>query len=427
MDVPHLLTTAAHVAGALTVVLLTAWAGRRAARLLRQPEVIGEIVIGLLLGPALIALLGPDVFDRVLPGPVFATLRLLAEAGLVLFLVGLAHKLQPGADGPPRRATFWVAAGSLVPPLLTGALMTGIILLTDDTAARGGAPLPAFFLMVAVSMSITAVPVMARILADRGMSGSAAGRLALTAAITIDGVGWLLLTLAISLGAGDLDGTLHSLRALLVGAVCALAVRFALRTRTAQLACVRLPRTVAVLLGAAALAVALTVEHLGMTAILGAAMVGLAIPADEKAPWAGAVTTLSRAGGALAPAFFVVAGITVLNGAFGQASWTLIVSAIVLACLGKGVGGYLGARLGGQSLGTSRRIAVLMNTRGLTELIVLQAGFSAGILTAPLVLALVVMALVTTAMTGPLLGLLDRRGTAPAAGKAAVATEGSVR
>ncbi|MFG2290994.1 cation:proton antiporter [Streptomyces sp. NPDC048595] len=423
----NLLPQLAHVALALTTVLLIAWAGRGVARLLRQPAVIGEIVAGLLAGPVALALLGPAAFDTVLPGPVFDTLKLIAQAGLVLFLVGLAHKLQAGPGAPARRSTVWVAAGALIPPLLTGVLLACLVLLTDDDAARGSAPLPAFILMVAVSMSITAVPVMARILADRGMNESVVGRLALASSIVIDAVGWLLLTLAISLRAGDLAGSLHSVRALAVGAVCVLVIRYGLGTRTARKACERRPRTMAALLGAAALGVALAMEHLGMTAILGAALVGLAIPGDTKAPWARAVDTISRTGRALAPAFFVVTGITVLNGAFSQASWTLTGAAVVLACVGKGLGGYFGARLGGQSPGTARRIGVLMNTRGLTELIVLQAGYSAGILTAPLVLALVVMALTTTAMTGPLLGVLDRRESHPATGKVAVATEGSAR
>ncbi|GAA2487437.1 cation:proton antiporter [Streptomyces gobitricini] len=409
MDVLDLLLRITHAVTALAVVLLLAAAGRSAARRLRQPEVIGEITVGLLVGPAVIALFGKTFLDAVLPGPVFDILTLFGQAGLVLFLVGLTHKLRIGPDRPPRRAMGWVAAGSLALPLLTGVLLTWWVTLTGGAEVRGNAPLPAFLLMVAVAMSITAVPVMSRILADRGMGESAAGRLALASAIAIDVVGWLLLTVAISLGAGDLAGTLDSARALLFGAVCALAVRYGLRSRAARGAFERLPRTMAAALGAAALGVALAMEHLGMTAVLGAALVGLAVPGDERAPWARAVSTVSRAGRALTPAFFVVTGITVLTGAFSAVSWPLIAVAVLLGCAGKVLGGYAGARLGGLPRGAACRVGVLVNTRGLTELIVLQAGSSAGILSAPLVLALVVMALVTTAMTGPLLNGLDRR------------------
>jgi Kef-type K+ transport system membrane component KefB len=389
------------------VVLIVAAAGRAVARGLRQPEVIGEITAGLLAGPAVISLLGRDGFDALLPQPVFDLLRFLATTGLILFLVGLAHHLATDTGRPARRATAWVTAGALVPPLLTGLLLAGWVLVSDDAAARGEAPLPAYLLMTAVAMSITAVPVMARILADRGMTASASGRLALNSAIAIDTAGWLLLTVAISLGAGDAAGTLHSVRALLAGACCALLIRRLLLTRAARAVCVTRPGWTAVLLGGAAMAVAFGMEHLGMTAILGAAMVGLAIPGEANAPWATAVERVSRAGRALVPAFFVVAGVTVLSKAFGTASWALIVLAVVLGCAGKGLGGYLGARLGGQPPEVARRVGVLVNTRGLTELIVLQAAHDAGILPAPLILALLVMALATTAFTGPLLNLLD--------------------
>ncbi|MFE1413584.1 cation:proton antiporter [Streptomyces sp. NPDC058746] len=424
------------MAAALAVVLSVAVLGRAAARLLRQPEVIGEIVVGLVAGPAAIALLGAGTFHTtVLPDEVFEAVKTLSKATLVLFLVGLAHELGSTPGGLPRRTTAWVTAGALVPPLATGLLLAGYVLASDDPAVRGGAPLPAFVLMTAVAMSITAVPVMARILADRGMSETSAGRLALAAAIAIDGVGWLLLTVAIGIGDGSPAGVLRSGIALALGLVCAFALRHGLRTHVAALLLRRSPTGAAVLLGAFTLAVAFGMEALGMTAIVGAALIGFAIPGDASAPWAPAVSRVSRAGRAFVPAFFVVTGITVLTRAFDDVPWTLIGLAVLLGCLGKAGGGYFGARIAGQSAEESARIGTLMNTRGLTELIVLQAGFAAGLLTAPLVLALIVMALVTTAMTGPLLLLIDRRsGTRPHAGPAVaepravpVPTESGVR
>ncbi|MET9763720.1 cation:proton antiporter [Streptomyces sp. NPDC006372] len=418
MNISELLSHALHVIAALAVVLLLAVMGRAGARWLRQPEVVGEVTAGVLIGPVVLALADRELFDTLLPPSVLTVLKLLGQTGLVLYLVGLAHNLGLGSDGPSKRTLSALVAGAFALPLVTGLLLVGVIEVSDDAVVRGEASLPAFLLMVAVAMSITAVPVLSRILSDRGMSDSLEGRSSLAATVAMDGLGWIMLTLAIGLGAGNLSGLGESGIALLVGGGCALLLRMGLRTGPARRLCVRMPRTSAALVGAAALGTALLTEHLGMTAIVGAALVGLAITGDTMAVWAGPVASVSRAGRALTPVFFVVTGVTVLIGAFSAAPWLLIAAALVLGCAGKLAGGYIGARLGGMSRASACRVGALMNTRGLTELIVLEAGHRAGILSAPLVLALIVMALATTAMTGPLLSLIDRaerrRGMVPA-------------
>ncbi|MER5311982.1 cation:proton antiporter [Streptomyces sp. NPDC002773] len=443
MDVLNLWPRLPHAVAVLGVVAVIAYAGRWAARLLRQPVVVGEVTLGLLAGPAALALMGRPAFDTLLPGPVLHLVALVAEAGLVFYLVGLAHELRAGPAGPDRRGATALTLGALLAPLFTGLLLVGWVQLTDDAAARGNAPLPAFALMVSVAMSVTAVPVLARILNERGMSRSTAGRVAMTSAIVIDAIAWLLFTASVALASGDTAGLLRCLGAIALGLVCAAVLGWALRTGAARRGAGRFPVLAAVLLGAAALTVALTMKDLGMTAILGAAMVGFAVPGavpgaapgtvrpagaasrggsgggrgsgGGSEPWARVVTAVSRTGRALVPTFFVVSGIALLDDVSPSASWTLIAWTIALACLGKGVGSYVGARLDGRPPRLAGRIAILMNTRGLTELVVVQAGYSAGILSAAMMLALTVMALVTTAMTGPLLDLLDRGERAPRA------------
>lgn len=399
----------AHVAAALAVILLVALAGRQVARWLRQPEVIGEITAGLLAGPAAVALLGTGRFHVLLPAPVLSILKTCGEIGLILLLVGVAHQLRIGPSRLPRRAVAWVVAGSFVPPLLLGAVFALVLLRIGGHAVRGSAPAPAFVVLVAVTLAITAVPVLARILTDRGMTGSVSGRLAMTAAIAMDTGGWLLLAVAVGLRSGELSGFLRAIAVLAGGTVVALGIRRLLRTEAAGRLCAKLPRTTAVLLAAVAITVALTVEHLGLTAILGAALVGLAVPVNDSAPWARAVELVTGVGRLLVPVFFVVTGVSVLIGAFSSAPWPVIAVVIVLGVVGKLGGGYVGARMGGQSRKTAIQVGAMMNTRGLTELIVLQVGYSSGILTGPLMLALVVMALATTALTGPLLLIIDRR------------------
>ncbi|KNB50899.1 hypothetical protein AC230_20565 [Streptomyces caatingaensis] len=404
-------------------------AGRLPARAARQPEVIGEIVTGLLAGPVLIRLLGPGTFAALLPAPVLGTLKVIAEAGLALFMVGLAGHLRPGRAAARRARTGWLVAGSFLPACAAGLLLAGWILLTDDRAARGGAPLPAFLLAVAVCTSITAVPVLARILDDRGLMETGTGRDTLLAAIVIDAVAWLLLPVAVGLRSGDSGGFLRAAAVLGAGVLAAAALRALLARPAATRLAGRFPRAAALAVAGLALAMAFTMKEHGMTAIIGAVLAGLAVPSRTRREWVPAVAAVTRAGHALVPVFFVVGGVTVLTGALGSASPALIVLTTLLGVAGKALGGYCGARLGRYGHFDALRVGALMNTRGLTELIVLQVCHSAGVLTTALYLAFLVMALTTTALTGPALLAVDRaehrrppapaREPAPARGNAA--------
>jgi Kef-type K+ transport system membrane component KefB len=396
------------VLAALAVIVVVAWAGRLVAVRLRQPEVIGEILAGLLAGPAVVRIAGAGTFHRLLPDPVLGTLKHIAIGALVLFVVGQCHHLRVSQERLPRRATVWVVTGAFLPPLAAGTALAGLVLLTGDPAARGPAPAPAFVLLTAVALAVTAVPVLARILADRGLTATMAGRLALTAAIVIDTGAWLLLTVAIGLRGGDLGGFVRSTGVLAAGLLAALLLRLGLRTGAASGLCARLPRLTAVVLGTVALTVATVVERAGLTAIFGAVIVGVAVPAAAGGPWARVAGLVGRAGTVGVPVFFVVTGITVFANSWPGAPWPLIALAVGLGLAGKLGGGYLGARLGGQPVPVALRVGALVNTRGLTELIVLQVGYSAGVLSTAMFVALLVMALVTTALTGPLLQLLDR-------------------
>ncbi|GAB3462328.1 cation:proton antiporter [Actinophytocola sediminis] len=402
----------AHVGVTFALVLVIALLGRWVARVLRQPEVIGEIALGLLIGPVLVAVVGADAFGRLVPGDVLAVLKFLAQIGLVLFLVGLTHRMRRAPAGSARGAVGWVTFGGSVPSFLLGALFGVWVLLTQDGGVRGSAPAPAFLVFVAVALAVSAVPVLARILADRKMVDSPVGWLALASAGIIDTAGWLLLTVAVGLSTGSLAGLVRTLLVLAGTVVVALVIRRVLRLPAAARSCARWPRWSATVLGAVALAGAFGVEHLGLSVIFGALLVGLAIPAEEDTRWGEVVATVSRAGRTLVPAFFVVTGITVLTKAFTAVPWTVVLLVTVLGMLGKVGGGYLGARLAGESRPVATRVGVLLNTRGLTELIVLEIGYHAHILSGPLYLAFVVMALSTTALTGPLLTLLDRLSAA---------------
>jgi Kef-type K+ transport system membrane component KefB len=406
---------------AVAFVLVVGWLGRLLARLLRQPTVMGELAVGLLAVPILLAAGNRHVLDVLLPTKVVSNLGIVGNAGLALFLVGVAHELRGSLIGTRFSSLSWVTVGALIPPLASGVVVAGWLLAEHDPALRGNAPVAAFILVLAVSLAITAVPVLARILADRKLTASLPGRLSLGAAAVVDAIAWPLLAVAIGLASGKLSSAGIALLTLLVGAVVTVGVRRVLRTEAASRFAETCPVVVAVLIGCAAIASATLVSTLGLSSVFGAFLVGLAVPGNkpparetdlsvEERPvsWRLSVHWVTRLGLAFVPVFFVETGLEVFAKPFPGIPWPAMFVVIVPAMLGKIGGGYAGARLGGYSRITSARVGALLNTRGLTEIVALQAGFHAGILTASMFLVCLVMALVTTCATGPLMTWTNR-------------------
>lgn len=393
-------------------VVAVARAGATTARLLRQPQVVGEVAAGLLLGPLLVRLLGRHGFDSLLPGPVLRTLALLSQAAVVLFLLHLVYELRTGPRRPSLRSIRSVAAGSLLAPALCGLLLYGWIDGNAGSQVRGTAPTVSLLLFLAAACSVTAVPVLARIMVERGLMASSAGRAALAAAVATDAAAWVVLVLVVSLGDGGTGRLPVSLAALVLAWLAAQALRRVLARPAVTGLVARSARPAAVLLAAASLLLAEAAMRLGLSAVLAAAMLGLALPARGADPWAGVLRLVGRVASVLVPVFFASTGISLFVDGVTRTTWVLCVLVLVLGAGGKLLGGYLGGRLAGYRSADSWRIAALLNTRGLTELVFLQAGYDAGIVSDPLYLALVVMALVSTVATGPALWLIDRRATA---------------
>ena len=410
------LLVGAHVVAVLAVVLAAALLGRLAARAARQPEVIGEILAGILIVPVVAAVAGHGALAALLPPDVLGVLKYIGKVGLVLFLVGVAHELRRGGGGLGSRSVGWVTIGSFFPALASGFVFAGWVLWSGDGVLRGSAPTVSLVLMIAVALSVTAVPVLARILEDRDMIAGRNGKLSMAAAVFTDSTAWLLLVVAMGTASGGWGGVVRSLAVLAVGVTIALLGRILLRGATAGTLAARFPRLLSVAVAVAALVVAIEMEHWGLTAVFGAFVVGLAMPNGEGAErWEEVTRPVASLGRLFVPVFFVVAGMGLFSTPSSSLPWVAAVLATALAILGKVGGGYLGARLGGETRRDAVTIGVLMNTRGLTEIVVLQAGYSAGLLSAALFLALVIMALVTTGLTGPLLSLIDLRArrTAP--------------
>jgi Kef-type K+ transport system membrane component KefB len=334
---------------------------------------------------------------------VLAGLREIGTAGVVLFLVGLARHLLPSRTGDSPRGIGWMTVGAFVVPSLLGGALAWWLLLSGDAGLRGSRSTFSFVLMVVVALSVTAVPVLARIINERALDGTLVARIGMSTAVLIDVAAWLLLGVALSADNGGLAATLMSALVLAGGFGLAMMIRRLLSMRPTRWAG-RFPLVTAALLGVFAIVTATMTGRAGLTEVIGAILAGLAIPHERR--WTRVVNRVSWAGRKLMPVFFVLAGVGVFTEPLTRFPWLVFVVATALAIVGKVGGGYLGARLGGQSHDTALTLGVLLNTRGLTEIVVLQAGYSAGILSSSLFLALLAMALLTTALTGPLLTLL---------------------
>lgn len=403
-----LLLPGVHLIALLGVLSSVAAAGRMVAGQLRLPLVIGEILVSLAFGPALSAVVGRQTFGILLPADITGLLTRIGDVGLVLFLVGVVYHLEHGSGGLRNRAVGRVTVGVFVLPLLSGLVFAGWLFRFGPAELRGSAPLPALLVLLLVAMSVTAVPVLARIIEDREGDLGRSGRLAMMSAMLIDTVAWLMLAVALGLAAGGLGGVTRAVTAIAVGAALTFAGRRALAAPALGAAGARYPRGAAALLAALVLTAAAGARWAGLTAIFGAFLIGMMIPRDAgRGPWNLAVATISGIGRRLVPVFFVVTGMTLFLDSPAALPWAATALCTGLAIVGKVGGGYLGARWAGEDLWSGLRVGALVNTRGLTEIVVLQAGYAAGLLTSGLFAALLVMALITTGLTGPLLSLID--------------------
>ncbi|MEV0230699.1 cation:proton antiporter [Nonomuraea sp. NPDC050786] len=383
------------VAVAVVIVVLAA---RLVARLTRQPAVVVEIAFCLASGWLLLPRLA-----ELGPRPDWGLLGQAGHLGLALFLVGTAHGMRAGLDRRLVRTVTFLSAGSAAVPLAAGGLVAWWLIAAGDPALRGGAPAVAFTLMVAVALTVTAVPVLAGILRDRRMDHTVDGRLALLSASCIDVLTWVLLAVAVGMASGG--GPAAALTVLAAGAVAALLLRRVVPRSLAG----RFPRAVPVVVGAAAWAAATATGRFGLTEVFGAVLVGLSLPAEERpGPWTRVAEVLGRTGRTMLPVLFVTTGVALTSGPEAVLPWqaALVVTAVAVAA--KVGGSYAGARLGGRSPASGARIAVLMNTRGLTEIVILQAGYGAGLLSPGLYLAFLCMALITTGLSGLMLNAADR-------------------
>jgi Kef-type K+ transport system membrane component KefB len=391
-----------HVLLAMAAVLV---AGRALGKVLvyvGQPPVIGEVAAGILLGPSL---LGREASAWVLPPAVGPYLGVLSQIGVVfyMFLVGL--ELSPGRLRARAHATVAISHASIAVPFVLGAaLALGLY----PRLSHRDVPFTSFALFMGVALSITAFPVLARILGDRRMTRTELGALALGCAAIGDVTAWCLLAFVVGVAQAKLGGALLTATlslafiAFLLVAVRPLAVYAARHTEAGPLG-----KGVTALALLAVLLAALATEAIGIHAIFGAFLLGAVVPHDSNLAHQltrkleDVVTVL------LLPAFFAYTGMrTEIGLVSGLEQWLACGLIVLVATLGKFGGTAVAARLAGLDWRTSAGLGTLMNTRGLMELIVLNVGLDLGVITPTLFAMMVLMALVTTMATTPVLHLL---------------------
>ncbi|WP_406315040.1 cation:proton antiporter [Streptosporangium sp. NBC_01639] len=391
----------------ITVVILAARMFGRLAGRLGQPRVIGEIFAGICLGPSVLGAIAPQAGAWLFPADLRPVLQGLADLGLValMFVVGQETR-QTSLKGQGGIA-MKVAHAGIAGPFLGGTLLA--FLLYPDWAGPQANPV-VFSMFLGSALSITAFPVLARILAERGMMHSMLGRLSMLCAAIADVVAWCLIAAMTAVAGRDTPARAALTVALVV--VYGVAMVWLARPLLARVFAALEGRPdeirLLVLLAGLLLSAAVT-SAIGIHAIFGAFLYGLCCPAEPLTRLTERISTVS--GVLLLPFFFLGTGLRtdLWRGGFDTALLGVTVLITLVAMLGKLAGPTLMARSSGLSWPDSTTLGVLLNTRGLTELVVLNLGLSLGLLGERLFVALVAMALVTTAMAAPLLGLLDRR------------------
>jgi Kef-type K+ transport system membrane component KefB len=395
---------------ALVVIVFARLCGNLMPRI-GQPRVMGEVLGGILLGPTAFGAIDPGLQARLFASDIVPFIGVAANLGLIfyMFLIGLEVDFEQlrGRVG----TTLAISNSGLAIPMMLGMA----IALPLYSLLAPGKRFLAFALFMGVSMSVTAFPVLARIISERRMIKRPVGSLALSAAAVDDVSAWFLIALATAIaGAGT---SLVVLRTLGETALFALVMAFAVRPLVARAAVAydeagRVPGNWLVIIFAGVLAAAIVTDKIGVAVIIGAFAMGLVMPRHAGLSHEVTKRVEDFVLVILLPLFFAYTGLRTDIGVLGRPTLLLItIGLTALAIAGKFGGTVLAARWMRLPWRESAVLGTLMNTRGLTELIVLNVALDQGVMSSALFSALVVMALVTTLMTGPLMRLIDPRNT----------------
>jgi Kef-type K+ transport system membrane component KefB len=393
----------------LLIVLACAKAAGALMRYVGQPAVIGEMLAGIMLGPSLFGLLLPQAQGWLFPSESLAGLSLVSQLGVLVFMFAAGAEFDLGSLRGQRGRAVLISHTGIALPFLLGLLLA--IPLYRHYAPAGVA-YSSFALFCGIALSITAFPVLLRILEDRGYTTHPIGRIAVACAALGDATAWAMLGVIVATVQSHGPLTVALRLALALGLVwfCVRGLRRLLVNRVIDEGSESrwlLFLVLAILLGS------LLTESIGLHALFGAFVAGIAVSAnpglrrlveERMEPFAAVL---------LLPLFFASTGLRTRIDLLSGNEWLLCLLITLIATLGKLGGTVLAARVSGMERRDSWRLGALMNTRGLMELIVLGLGYDLGLINRSLYAILVLVAIVTTVMTGPLLSFIDR-GDRPA-------------
>ncbi len=375
-----------------------------AFRRMRQPLVIGEIVAGIMLGPSLLGLVAPTVATTLFPAEISPYVGVLAQIGLIFFMFLIGLELDPKYLRHQMDVAVLTSHASIVVPFSLGTVLS---LLLYPLVSNSSVSFTAFALFLGAAMSITAFPVLARILTENNLQGTRLGTLALTCAAVDDVTAWCLLALAIAVTRtnsmfGALPTVLESL--LYITLMLTVGRQFLGKLSVYYNRTQRLSQFTLAWIYMGVVASALITELIGIHLIFGAFLFGAAMPKNPALTREVAQKTEDFVLTFLLPIFFAYSGLRTQVGLLNRPElWGLCGLVLLVAISGKYCGSYYAARFCGIEKREAAALGWLMNTRGLTELIILNIGLSLGVISPLLFTMLVIMALVTTFMTSPLL------------------------
>jgi Kef-type K+ transport system membrane component KefB len=398
------LTTLTLLLAQIAAILLASRALGVVARAVGQPLVIAEIVAGILLGPSLLGAIWHQGYATLFPASSLAVLQMLSQLGLVLFMFLVGLELDPTLLRGRQRASVLISHASIVVPFVLGI---GTAWLLEGSYKAPSVPFLSFGLFCGVALSVTAFPVLARILSERGLMQSRVGAIAIACAAVDDVTAWCLLATVVAIThAHAMTDALWTLGlAALFSGVMVLLAR-PLFARLGQRLAKPSEPSPTVVVGVLLLLVisAGITELIGIHALFGAFLFGACLPKQAGFAKALADKFESVAVLLLLPLFFAYSGLrTQLGLVSGVAEWAVTLGFIAVATVGKFGGSVVAARITGLRWREASAIGVLMNTRGLMELIVLNVGMDLGVITPTVFTMLVIMALVTTIATTPIL------------------------